>query len=72
MSRGLLQHLKNDVEELLPFSRWEDLTSQDTSYRLRSKIDIFAEKKEFAGTCDICENWVKELDKYYIQPKHLF
>ncbi|MDD5487261.1 MAG: hypothetical protein PHW65_06890 [Dehalococcoidales bacterium] len=51
--------MKNDVEELQSFSRWEDLTSQDISYGLRSKIDIIAAKKESTGTCDICENWVK-------------
>jgi hypothetical protein len=54
---GLLAHLQTDIEDLRPFTRWEDLTPNDISNTLLGSISMKAAKREFNGRCDICRDW---------------
>lgn len=54
---GLLAHLQTDIEDLKPFTQWEDLTPKDISNALLDSISMKSAKREFNGRCDICRDW---------------
>lgn len=51
---GLFAHLKHDLSELAPFSRWEDLRVKDITFQLIKKISMKAARREFDGKCPAC------------------
>jgi len=57
---GLFTHLKYDLPELAPFSRWEDLRVKDITFELTNKISMKAARREFEDRCRVCEVWRKK------------
>jgi len=57
---GLFAHLKHDLSELAPFSRWEDLRVKDITFELRNKISMKAARREFKDMCKVCEIWMRK------------
>lgn len=54
---GLFTHLKHDIPELAPFSRWEDLRVKDITFELKNKISMKVARREFRGKCEVCKDW---------------
>jgi hypothetical protein len=54
---GLLTHLRQDISELAPFSRWEDLRVKDITFKLKNEISMKAARREFGGKCKVCKDW---------------
>ena len=57
---GLFTHLKHDLPELAPFSRWEDLRVKDITFELMNKISMKAARREFEDICKVCEIWKRK------------
>jgi hypothetical protein len=59
-AKWLLSHMKAEFSNLANLKTWADLRVKDITEELLDKLSLRAAKKEFKGSCEVCESWLNQ------------